>query len=416
MLPCFPPRELPAWPAFGVDTGSVAALNDKQATVSSLKRHLKSKLGDLKSSGLLRSLKLTHRLSPAKVEQNGQRLLSFSSNDYLGLSQHPAVVKSARKALRKYGSGAGSSRLLEGNHPLAEELETDLARLKQTDSCLLFGSGYLANLGTISSIVSKPDLILIDALAHSCLRAGAEQTEARIEFFEHNNWKQVDRILQRDRKSFRHVLVITESVFSMDGDAAPLKNLSKTCIEHDAWFLIDDAHGLGTFAGGFGISTENLDPERTIITGTLSKSLGSYGGYVCGPELLRSFLVNRARTVVYTTGLPPASLAAAQIALTVMKNEPKRCQKAHKNACLFAELLSLPKPAAAVVPVVLGDDSPVIEVAHKLQKKGFLVSAIRPPTVPKGSARLRCSFSSAHSATDIKALAKAVAVLAGNRL
>ena len=367
------------------------------------------KLTALEAQSLRRTLKPTRRLDSAIVERDGRRLISFSCNDYLNLSHHPAVRAAAAEAALNYGAGAAASRLVTGDHPLLGDLEKRLARLKGTEAACVFGSGYLANLGVIPTVVGPGDLILIDELAHACLWAGAKLSGARTIAFKHNDIADLERLLKTERSAVRHVLVATDGVFSMDGDIAPLDQLSALCAAHDAWLLSDDAHGVGVLAEGRGSAALFPDADIPLQMGTLSKALGSYGGYVCGSQAVIDLLKTRARTVIYATGLPPASAAAALAALDIIERQPALTALPLAKARAFTDALDLPPAQSPIVPVLLGSAQAALNASARLEAEGFLVVAIRPPTVPEGTARLRIAFSAAHSDANVMRLAELLA-------
>ncbi len=272
--------------------------------MSSLDQFATAKLEKLDQQALRRTLIDTSRTEGIWTTRNGRRLLSFSCGDYLNLSVHPAVKAAAVAAIERYGAGAGASRLVTGNHPLFAELEGRLARLNGTAASCVFGSGYLANLGIIPALVGPGDLILVDALAHACVMAGTRLSGATILTFRHNDLTHLRDLLDRNRPSHRHVLIATEGVFSMDGDLAPLRDMVEIADRHDCWLISDDAHGIGVVGGGRGSSFGTGTP---LCMGTLSKALGSYGGYLCASAPVIELMKNRARTLIYSTGLPPAS-------------------------------------------------------------------------------------------------------------
>jgi len=384
--------------------------------MSSLDRFSADKLADLKARGILRTLKPTRRLDGLWVEQAGRRLLSFSCNDYLNLSHHPQVKAAAAQAALDYGAGAGASRLVSGDHPLMSELEAGLARLKGTEAACVFGSGYLANAGIIPTFTGPGDLVLVDALAHACIWAGASLSRAEVVSFRHNDAGHLAELLAARRASAGRVLVATDGVFSMDGDIAPLHEISALCREHDAWLLVDDAHGMGVLGEGRGTVHALGGPDQGIEVplqmGTLSKSLGSYGGYLCASRPVVDLLKTRARTFVFTTGLPPASAAAAIEALEIIEADPGLAARPLANARLFTELAGLSPAQTPIVPVVIGEADAAMAAAQRLEAAGFLVVAIRPPTVPAGTARLRIAFTAGHEPDDIARLARCVRELA----
>ncbi len=340
----------------------------------------------------LRVLKTTERQEGIAVVRGSKQLISFSCNDYFGLSQHPDVIKAAQDATARYGAGAAASRLVTGNHPLYEEFESHLARHKQQEAALVVGSGYLANIGVIPALVGEGDLIIADKLIHACMIDGARLSGATLHRFAHNNLERCEALLQKHRHQHKHCLIMTETVFSMDGDRAPIAELLQLAECYDAWLLADDAHGLGV--------VPTLTHENYVQIGTLSKGLGSYGGYVTGSQVLKDYLVTTARSVIFSTGLPPAAIAAADTALGLLT--PERVETALSNARYFASLAQLPEAQSTIVPWVMGEESAALAASQALEDAGFLVSAIRPPTVPPGTARLRFTFSSLHTREQVE--------------
>jgi len=374
----------------------------------SLNAFAAAKLGALSALNLKRTLQPTHRLDGVRVRREGRELISFSCNDYLGLSHHPAVKAAAAAAIETYGVGAGASRLVTGDHPLLGELERRLAALKGAQAACVFGSGYLANAGIIPTFVGPGDLILADELAHACIWSGAKLSGAETQAFRHNDVEDLRARLAARRADVGRVLVATDGVFSMDGDLAPLDALSQACRDFDAWLLVDDAHGLGVLAEGRGVAGLFPNAQVDLAMGTLSKALGGYGASVCAAQPVIDLLKTRARTVVYTTGLPPANAAAAIAALDVVAAEPERVAAPLARARRFTRALGLPDATSPIVPIVLGEADIALAAAADLEAKGLLAVAIRPPTVPAGTARLRIAFSAAHAEADVDRLADAV--------
>lgn len=336
--------------------------------------------------------------------------INFCSNDYLGLSQDPRLAAAARAALGLHGTGAGASRLVTGNHRPYMECEAALAALKSTEAALVFGSGYLANIGTIPALVGPGDMIVADALSHACMISGARLSGAEVMLFRHNDAGHLSEILRTYRTAFRHCLVLTEGVFSMDGDLAPLADIEAQVRAHDAWLMVDDAHGLGVIGEGRGAAqAAGVVPD--IQMGTFSKAVGSYGGYVAGSRPVIEMLVNRARSLVFSTGLPPAVVAATTAGLGIIASDRALCARPVALASLFSRLADLPVPASAIVPVVLGEAAATLEASRVLQAQGFLVRAIRPPTVPDGTARLRVTFCANQKEEDVVRLATAIRAL-----
>ena len=366
----------------------------------SLDDFARHKLATLEREHLHRVLIPTERLDDLWVERKGRRLLSFCCNDYLGLSHHPALKAAAIAAIERYGVGAGASRLVTGNHPLYQELEQRLARLKGTAAACVFGSGYLANAGIAPALVGRDDLILIDELSHSSLWSGARLSRAEVQPFRHNDMAHVRDLLDQYRTRFHRALFITEGVFSMDGDRAPLPELAALAHQSNSWLLVDDAHDLD-FA-----SAARADVPLRV--GTLSKAIGGYGGYICASQPVIDLIRNRARTLIYSTGLPPSIVAAAIAALDLIEREPQMLKLPLAKARAFTSAAGLPEAQSAIVPMVLGEAEAALQASQLLEAEGFLVVAIRPPTVPEGTARLRLTFSAAHPDAEIARLADIV--------
>lgn len=346
----------------------------------------REELDRAKDRSQFRSMITTERLGGAKVRRGGRELISFSCNDYLGLAHHPEVIEAARKALKRYGVGAGASRLVTGSHPLYAELEGLLAELKGAERALVFGSGYLANLGVISALAGKDDLIVADRLCHASMHDGARLSGATVMRHAHLALDDCRAILARLRRDHKRCLILTETVFSMDGDRAPVAELAALALAHDAWLLTDDAHGLGI------CSSDAAD----VQIGTLSKAIGGYGGYVCARAEVIAFLENRARSLIYSTGLPPATIAAALCALRILRENPILRAKPLENARRFTEALGREPAQSAIVPVIVGPSERALAASALLEANGLLAVAIRPPTVPPDTARLRFAFSAAH--------------------
>jgi len=366
------------------------------------------KLAALDAQHLRRRLVATARAGGPWLERRGRRLLSFSCNDYLNLSQHPDVKRAAADAALTHGTGAGASRLVTGDHPLLEALERRLAKLKGTEAACVFGSGYLANAGIIPTFAGSADALFIDELAHACIWAGARLSGARTFAFRHNDAAHLAALLAEHRASARHALVATDGVFSMDGDIAPLDRLSAACAAHDAWLLADDAHAVGVLGGGRGTAALFPAARVDLQMGTLSKALGGYGGYLCATGPVVDLIKTRARTLVYSTGLPPSAAASAIAALDIVEADPALCATPLARARQFAELAGLPPAQSPIVAVVLGSAERALAASAALEEEGFAVVAIRPPTVPQGTARLRLAFSAAHAEADVERLAACV--------
>jgi 8-amino-7-oxononanoate synthase len=375
--------------------------------MSSLDEFAKSKLAALERADLRRALIDSNRTDGLWVERGGRKLLSFCCNDYLNLTQHPALKEAAIAAIARYGVGAGASRLVTGNHPLYAELEGKLARLKNTQTACVFGSGYLANTGIIPALVSKDDLILIDTLAHASLWMGARLARSKVLAFRHNDVSHANALLDENRARHPHALIVTEGVFSMDGDRAPLDALASVAKQTQSWLMVDDAHAIGVLDEGRGSRFVN-GADGILQMGTLSKAIGGYGGYLCGSRALIDFIHNRARTLIYATGLPPATIAAAIAALDLIAREPAYAARPLLKARKFTQLAGLPEAQSAIVPVVVGSAAAAMVASALLESEGFLVVAIRPPTVPEGTARLRITFTASHTDAQVEQLASLV--------
>ena len=375
----------------------------------SLKEFARAKLERLRDSHLLRTLIATERRPRTRTRQRSRNLVSFACNDYLGLSHHPAVIEASREATRTHGAGAGASRLITGNSPLYATLESTLAKIKGTGDAVVFGSGYLANVGIVPALAARQDLVLVDESCHACLFAGATLARCRTIRYRHKDTGQLSALLDKHRSAHRHCLVLTDGVFSMDGDRAPVHELLAICAAHDAWLMTDDAHGLGVIENGRGSGfVDGRSIPVPLQMGTLSKAVGAYGGYLCTSREVAELIRNRARSLHYTTGLPPGTLAAATAALELIATDKSLVNKPLAQARRFASRLGLDPPESPIVPIVLGDARRTLKAAEALRDRGYLVGAIRPPTVPEGTARLRLTFSAEHGEDEVDRLAAAI--------
>lgn len=350
-------------------------------------------IATLEAASLRRQLRERVR-DGVMVREGGREYVSFACNDYLGLSQHPEVITAGKQALEQYGAGAGASRLVTGNHLLYAPLEAKLAKLKGKEAALVFGSGYLTNLGIVPALVGKGDVIYADKLVHACMLDGAQLSGATLKRFRHNDMAHLAELLA-ERGQYKHALIMTDHVFSMDGDVAPLEKMAALAQQHDAWLMADDAHGLGII--------HEYPNGVDLWMGTLSKAAGAYGGYVAASRTVIDYLTSAARSLVYTTGLPPAVCASALTALEVMEREPQRGARALELARRV-----VPTAQSAIVPIVLGEAEAALSASDKLKEQGLLVVAIRPPTVPPGTARLRLAFSSEHTDAQVEQLRAAL--------
>ena len=339
------------------------------------------------------------------TSSDGKDLISFTDNDYLGLSTHPDVIKAANSATQKYGAGAGASRLVTGNSPLYNILEQKIASLKECEDAIVFGSGYMANIGIIPALVGKNDLIIADELVHTCIHTGISLSKATCHLFKHNDVDHAKALLEEHRANYGNAMLLVDGVYSMDGDIAPLKELGELCLEHDVWLMNDDAHALGTIGNGKGSAAATGASKLVPLQmGTLSKAVGAYGGYLAGPKSIINLMKSRARSLIYTTGLPPGILAAAIKAIDIIEYDKGRVARPLKLAQKFAAALNLPKPVSPIVPIIIGDETSTLASSEKLALTGFQVIAFRPPTVPEGTCRLRFTFSASHKDSDVDRL------------
>jgi 8-amino-7-oxononanoate synthase len=346
-------------------------------------------------------------------------LRDFASNDYLGLAHDPRLARAATEALARVPFGAGAARLISGTHPLHLELEAALATYKRTEAALLFGSGYLANIGAIPALVGPRDAIYADRLNHASLIDGCRLSRAEVRTFAHNDIAGLADMLAADRGRFRRRLIVVDSVFSMDGDLAPLCEIVPLAQTYDAWTYVDDAHGTGVLGreGRGAASHWGVEGQIDILMGTLGKALGTSGAFIAGSRTLIDYLVNRARSFIFTTATPPAMAAATLEALRIAEAEPDRRARVRDaarrlRAGITALGYTLDGPADShIIPVPIGDPERTIQVGRALRERGFLVGAVRPPTVPEGTSRLRLTASAAHEPADIDALVQALGAL-----
>ncbi|HBA83610.1 MAG TPA: 8-amino-7-oxononanoate synthase [Verrucomicrobia bacterium] len=380
----------------------------------SVESWIDEELKELESKHLLRRA-TAYPAAGGRVTIDGRAYLNFASNDYLGLAGHPDVVAASRRALEQYGAGATASRLVAGTLPIHEELEQRLAAHKGYPAALLFGSGFLTNMGMVPALVGRSDHVFADRLAHASLMDAVTLSRASLHRFRHNDADHLGELLAKAPASGRK-LVMTESIFSMDGDAAPLPDIAERAEKYGAMLLVDEAHATGVFGpAGAGLTAEhNLAARTTLAMGTLSKGLGSYGGFVACSNSMRRWLIAQARAFIYTTALPPAIAGASLGALDVLERQPdlgrdllRRAEAFRKN--LQAAGLNTLKSSSQIVPVLVGDNERTLTLATRLREKGLIVAAIRPPTVPPGTARLRLSVTLAHAEAELAAAAELIA-------
>ncbi len=347
------------------------------------------------------------------LEESGQCLMNLASNDYLNLARHPDLAAASVAAAHGSGVGAGASRLVTGTLPDHTRLETLLARHKGYPSALLFGSGYLTNAGVIPALVGRKDHVFADRLVHASMLDAVKLSGATLHRFRHNDVGHLEQLLDRYPAGRR--LILTESVFSMDGDLAPIADIAGLAFAHEALLMIDEAHAGGVFGpeGAGLVRDADLCKQVNCSMGTLSKAFGSYGGYVVCSKRMREWLINRSRALIYTTALPPTAVQAARAALSLIEAHPDWGAQLLERAQLFRQHLQgygldTYASASQIVPIHIGSDEATIRVAMALRRKGLLVAAIRPPTVPVGKARLRCSITLAHQDDDLAQAAELI--------
>lgn len=337
----------------------------------------------------------------------GRSVIMLSSNNYLGLAAHPRVKQAAIAAIERYGVGAGASRLVAGNLEPLRRLEANLARLKGAEAALVFGSGYLANLGTLTALMGPGDTIFSDELNHASLIDGGRLAKADLKIYRHCDTGHLKVLLEGSARARRR-LIVTDSIFSMDGDFAPLREIVELARRFEAAIMVDEAHAVGVIGpDGAGLAAElGLQHQIDIQMGTLSKALGAYGAYVAGASVLIEFLINRARSFIYTTGLPPPIAAAADAAVEIMRAEPERIRRlwdnaAHLRGRLEAAGFSFGATQSPILPLIIGAAQDAVNMAKRLFERGVYAIAIRPPTVPAGTARLRLTPIADHTRADL---------------
>ena len=381
---------------------------------------IKKYLSQRREEGNLRELQPVEAREGGKIFRQKTRLIDFSSNDYLGLSHHPRLIRAAKQALKKHGVGAGASRLLSGDYRLHHELEEAVASFKRKESALIFNSGYQANLGIISAFVGKGDAIFSDALCHASQIDGAILSRATKFPFRHNDIGHLEELLKKERSRFDRALILTESVFSMDGDLAPLRELADLKERYNCLLMVDEAHATGVFGNeGHGrVDALNLNDRIDLVMGTFSKALGGFGAYLACSRNVTDYLINKARSFIYSTALPPAIIAANLAAFDVLRGEPWRGSKLLARAEKFRQAVSKAgwpvKGGSQIVPVMVGESKIALALADALRAKGFYVLPIRPPSVPEGTARFRFSLCYDHAQKDLNALAAALKELKNN--
>jgi len=376
-------------------------------------RDLKQEIKHLETRHLRRQLRIVESPSDPTITIEGRRFISMASNNYLGLANHPGVKQAAIEAIEQWGVGAGAARLISGTMTPHHQLERDLARFKQVEAALTFGTGYTTNLGLIPALIDRDGLILADRYCHASLIEACRLSKARLRVFHHNDAEHLESLLKKREKA-RPTLVVTEGVFSMDGDLAPLPDLLALCRQHEVTLVIDDAHGTGVMGtnGRGTVEHFGVNPQDLIQMGTLSKAIGTSGGYVAGPASLKDYLINTAKAFIYTTAQPPAIAAAASTAIRIIQDEPARRERLRtKRNALHAALtglgFQLTDTQSPILPIIVKSPERAVEMSQALYEAGIYVPAIRPPTVPKHSSRLRLTVSSEHTQEQLETVVTA---------
>ncbi len=369
---------------------------------------LNQEIESLKSAGLYRQLRCIEKINGSRITIDGKEHLLFCSNNYLGLANHPKIIQKSIEIIKEFGFGAGASRLIAGNTIIHEELERRIAKFKGREAAIIFPTGYMANLGTITSLVNEKDTVIIDRLNHASIIDACRLSKAKLQVYPHKDMKALEKILQRSDK-YKKRLIVTDSVFSMDGDRAPLLRIVDLAKKYDAISMIDEAHVVGKGSGeGIG-----------IVMGTLSKALGSLGGFVAGSHELIDYLKNKARSFIYTTALPPAACAAALAALDIIEEDGSLIAKLQSNSkSLRTKLkqlgLNTMESETQIIPILIENANQTMAISQGLFDRGIFISGIRPPTVPKGQSRLRITVTANHSKEDLEWLVSSLQELIRN--
>ena len=372
---------------------------------------IEDELEDLRKRGLTRSLRQIESPQGPRIAIQGREVLNLSSNNYLGLADHRSVKEAAIACLRRYGTGAGASRLVSGDMAPHRELESQIARFKGSEAALLFNSGYHANLALITTLVGRGDVIFSDRLNHASLIDGAILSRATVKRYAHGDVEALERQFEAHRHCRRR-LIVTDGLFSMDGDIAPLREIQRLARRYDSMVIVDDAHGTGTLGrhGRGTLEHLGMDADDIIQMGTLGKALGSFGGFVAAGQRLIDLCVNKARAFVFTTALPPAVCAASSAALAIIEGEPELIAALAERAAFMRKALNEAgcdtlSSAHHIIPIMVGDPVRAATVSDQLLREGLYIQAIRPPTVPEGTSRLRLTVMANHSLDDLRSAA-----------
>jgi 8-amino-7-oxononanoate synthase len=398
----------------------------------SLDSELNQSLSALREQNLFRELRRVASPQSSRIKMDGQTVLNFSSNDYLGLANHPALKEAAIHAIKKFGAGSGASRLVCGSLAPFHELETALAQFKKTEAALSFATGYAAAQGIIGALLGRNDIIILDKLVHASIVDAAKLCGAKIRVFAHNDLNDLEEKLKwaarattlspsggegRGEGEAPHILIVTESIFSMDGDAAPLREIAALKEKYGAWLMVDEAHATGILGkNGRGLAEQlGIGEHIEIQMGTLGKALGASGGFICGSRPLIDQLVNRARSFIFSTAPVPAAAAAATAAIKIVQSKEGEKLRQRLRSLLeqFQSEIQNPKPkiSGAIVPIILGSETKAMQAAAQLREQNIFIPAIRYPSVARGAARLRVTLTAAHTTDDISRLISALKTL-----
>jgi len=377
---------------------------------------LQEELAQRAAQGLLRRRRLLESAQGAHIRVDGREVLSFCSNDYLGLANHPALIAAVQESAATAGVGGGASHLITGHHRLHHEVEDALAGFVGLPRALLFSTGYMANIGIVTALVGRGDAVFADRLNHASLNDAVVLSRAELKRYPHNDMAVLEQLLKVSKA--KRKLVLADAVFSMDGDMAPVADMLALCERYDAWLMLDDAHGFGVLGNGRGILAEyNISSPRIIYMATLGKAAGVAGAFVAGAAVLIESMIQNARSYVYTTASPPMLAAALLASLNIIETESWRRERLNLLIQRLRDGLqecrwSLADSSTPIQPLMIGGNEEVLNVSERLLERGILVPAIRPPTVPKGTARLRISLSAAHTVDDVAQLVNAIKEIA----
>jgi 8-amino-7-oxononanoate synthase len=370
--------------------------------------NIQDELKEIRNAGLYRRLRRVENGQGPTLLLDGREVINFSSNNYLGIANHSALASAAKEAIDRYGCGSGASRLISGNMTLHEELENQLAEFKGTEAALVFNSGFQANTGILSTLAGEGDAILSDELNHASIIDGCRLSRAKTIVYVHCDLGQLEEALKQ-AGSCRRKLIVTETIFSMDGDEAPLTGIVELAEKYDAAVMVDEAHATGIFGpGGAGVVSKLGLVDRVLVQmGTLGKALGGFGAYVAGSQALRDLLINRCRSFIFTTSLPPAIMAMAMAAIDLVEGEPERREALWNNCRLLSDGLkkmgfSLGEIQSPILPLIIGDADKCMQFSEQLLERGVFAQGIRPPTVPPGTSRLRITLMATHTREHIQ--------------